>query len=84
MAEPPDIGGGQPWVLLGGFLVPIIILFAFFIGTLHSVNRFPLHDGEHYRPDIRVVGRQWWWQVEYMADTPDHRVVSAMLTRSTN
>jgi cytochrome c oxidase subunit 2 len=26
---------------------------------------------------IRLVGRQWWWQIEYQQDTPPYRVTTA-------
>lgn len=66
--EPYDAGGGHKWILVGGFAIPTVILAVIFVATLSTSNRFPLHDGEHYRPDIRVVGRQWWWEVQYVGD----------------
>ncbi len=66
--EPFDAGGGHKWILIGGFAVPSVILAVIFVATLGTIDRFPLHDGEHYRPDIRVVGRQWWWEVQYVGD----------------
>jgi cytochrome c oxidase subunit II len=72
-----DVGGGQQWIFIGGFLIPGVVLGALFVLTLRLVDRFPLHDGGHYRPDIRVVGRQWWWEVQYVGKSPDAQVVTA-------
>jgi len=74
---PHDVGGGHRWVQIGGFLIPAIVLFAIFGAALRSLDRFPLHDGEHYKPDIRVTARQWWWQVQYLSDSPDKQVTTA-------
>jgi heme/copper-type cytochrome/quinol oxidase subunit 2 len=75
-----DAGGGHKWILIGGFAVPSVILAVIFVATLGAIDRFPLHDGEHYRPDIRVVGRQWWWEVQYVGDKT---LVATPRTRST-
>jgi cytochrome c oxidase subunit 2 len=75
--DPPDVGGGQSWIMLGGFVVPVIVLSALLGGSVRTMDRFPLHDGEHYRPDVRVVGRQWWWEVRYVSDSPSREVTSA-------
>jgi cytochrome c oxidase subunit 2 len=75
--ESPDVVGGQRWLLIGGFLAPAIILGSFLFATLRTVNRFPLHDDNQYRTDIRIVGRQWWWEVQYEGDRGSTRIVSA-------
>jgi len=68
--EPVDIGGGQRWVLLGGFGIPTIILAAIFIATLSTINAFPVHDGaQPHSPDIVVMGHQWWWEVHYVGES---------------
>lgn len=64
--EPVDVGGGQGWILIGGFLIPFAILATIFVLGLNTMSAFPVHDGGHMRPEIRVVGHQWWWEVQYL------------------
>jgi cytochrome c oxidase subunit 2 len=76
--EPVETGGGQEFIFVGGFLLPIVVLAVVLIATLSVVNRFPLHEDGHFRPDIRIVGRQWWWEIDYEGgDGHSTRVVSA-------
>jgi cytochrome c oxidase subunit II len=62
---PADAGGGQGWILLGGLLIPGVVFVAIFVATLQTMSAFPMGHEEHDSPDIRVVGRQWWWDAEY-------------------
>jgi cytochrome c oxidase subunit 2 len=74
---PVDAGGGQGWILIGGIAVPFVILVVIFGWTIAELENFPLHgDGEH-RADIRITGRQWWWDVEYVGESPNQRVKTA-------
>lgn len=79
---PPDTGGGQMWLLIGGFAVPFIVLSVIFVLGLHLMAEFPIH-GDHMmsegvnstksrvaKPDILVTGYQWWWKVEYFDGAP--------------
>ncbi len=74
---PVDVGGGQYWILIGGFAIPALVLSVILYGTLHTANRFPLHDQAHYRADIRLVGRQWWWEVDYDGGAGATRIITA-------
>lgn len=74
---PAEEGGGHSWILIGGIVVPGVVFAALFVLTLRDMDRFPLHDGSVHEPEIRITGRQWWWEVEYMGDSPAHRVVTA-------
>ncbi len=80
---PVDAGGGQNWILIGGFLIPFIVLATVFVAGLESMAAFPLggpHQGMgHAMPpaDIRVTGHQWWWQVEYIKGAPPQHMMSA-------
>jgi cytochrome c oxidase subunit 2 len=76
--EPWDTGGGQTWIVIGGFGIPVVILFVFFVLTVVWLTRFPVHDGhdmEH--PDIRVIGHQWWWEVRYLRQPADQQFTTA-------
>jgi cytochrome c oxidase subunit 2 len=64
---PHDAAGGQRWVAIGGFLIPGIAFGAVFFATLRTMAAFPVdhaHHG-HRETEIRVVGHQWWWEVQY-------------------
>ncbi|HEX6534532.1 MAG TPA: cytochrome c oxidase subunit II [Gemmatimonadaceae bacterium] len=69
-------GSGLAWVMVGGIIVPAIVLtatFVFTVATLHA-NAAP------WRPPaatIRVVGHQWWWEVHYVGGSPAAEVVTA-------
>lgn len=76
--EPVDIGGGQEWILTGGFLIPLTILATIFVLGMTTLAAFPVHDRiEHEHPDIRVTAHQWWWQLDYLGGPPDQHFTSA-------
>ncbi|HJT90204.1 MAG TPA: cytochrome c oxidase subunit II [Bryobacteraceae bacterium] len=75
---PIDVGGGQPWILIGGFGIPFIVLAAVYVVGLNSMAAFPLEGPRETAPaDIRVTGHQWWWQIDYMKGPLDHHVTTA-------
>ncbi|HKT47457.1 MAG TPA: cytochrome c oxidase subunit II [Candidatus Acidoferrales bacterium] len=74
---PVRIGGGHAWVLGGGFAFPAVILFIVFISGLAIMSDFPIHDGPKTAPEIRIVGHQWWWQVEYLEGSVDQHFTTA-------
>lgn len=66
---PIDIGGGQGWIALGGLAVPLVVLCVLFVLGLRLLASFPIHDpmNQHaIKPDIVVIGHQWWWEVHYV------------------
>lgn len=73
---PVDAGGGERWVWIGGFLLPVLVFAAVFVATLTTLGQFPMahHPGQ---PEIEVVGHQWWWEVHYTGGGPDRRVTTA-------
>ncbi len=79
--EPIDAGGGQGWIAIGGFAIPSIILFVFFILSLRGMAEFPMHEdhaGPHAaNPEIRVIGHQWWWEVQYIGGPVDRQFTTA-------
>jgi len=74
---PVDVGGGHSLVFVGGFLTPTIVLALILLATLSTVSRFPLHEEGHFRPDLRIVSRQWWWEIDYEGDGHSTRVITA-------
>jgi cytochrome c oxidase subunit 2 len=76
--EPIDVGGGQGWILIGGLIIPALTFAVLFVLTLLKMDEFPLHDPAlEHAPEIRVIGHQWWWEVEYLGDTPNARIKTA-------
>jgi cytochrome c oxidase subunit II len=57
-----------PWtgrlVVLGGVLVPVIVLSALWILTLSDMSALS-ETGRSATLKVQVVGHQWWWEVRY-------------------
>lgn len=76
---PIDIGGGQTWIAIGGLGVPLLLLSVIFILGLKLLAAFPIH-GMHdhaMKPDILIIGHQWWWEVHYLDGEPDQQFTTA-------
>lgn len=73
---PADAEGGVSWILIGGVIVPFVILTVVFILNVDTLSGFPMHDGE-VKPEIRVVGHQWWWEIQYLSDDPSQQFITA-------
>jgi cytochrome c oxidase subunit II len=75
---PIDTGGGQIWIAIGGIAVPLLVLSLLFVLGLQLLTDFPIHGMHHgagstvmaasMKPEIRITGHQWWWEVEYLND----------------
>jgi cytochrome c oxidase subunit 2 len=63
---PADTGGGQHWIIFGGFLFPALTLASMYVYSLKSMSDFPLNKGMDGAPQIRVTGHQWWWEIQYL------------------
>lgn len=75
---PVDIGGGQKWIVIGGFTIPVLILAVVFISGLDVLADFPMHDGAMLMPaQMRIVGHQWWWEVHYIEGPLQHHFITA-------
>lgn len=78
--------GGQMWIVVGGIAVPLIVLTVLFVLGLQLLRDFPIH-GMHganhaqmqrsMKPDIRIIGHQWWWEIEYLNDDPSLQFTTA-------
>ncbi|MHB8755022.1 MAG: cytochrome c oxidase subunit II [Candidatus Acidiferrales bacterium] len=83
---PIDSAGGEIWIAIGGMAVPFIILTILFVLGLNLLAAFPIH-GMHdamtiraqdaMKPDIRITGHQWWWQIDYLSDDPSKQFTTA-------
>lgn len=72
--EPDSRGGdtGRNWPILGGIALPFVVLaivFGYNLYTLAAVE----NPGTKPAIKIEVVGRRWWWEVNY----PDQGIVTA-------
>ena len=75
---PWNAGANQRWITIGGFIVPAIAFGTIFIVMLRAMNTFPMnHSGGDHPADVRVVGHQWWWQVEYLNPQVAQETVTA-------
>lgn len=77
---PIDAGGGQGWITIGGMLIPFIVLFVIFVLGLQLLASFPIHEAsqqKNMKPDILIVGHQWWWEVHYLNPDPSMQVTTA-------
>jgi cytochrome c oxidase subunit 2 len=76
---PIDIGGGQTWITIGGMLIPLTILFVIFVLGLNLLESFPIADPSHSntKPDILIIGHQWWWEVHYLNKQTNLQVTTA-------
>jgi cytochrome c oxidase subunit 2 len=75
--EPWDTGGGQGWIWVGGFAIPFLVLAGVFVFATERMNEFPIGEHAHYKPQIQVIGHQWWWEVRYIGGPPDTHFVTA-------
>lgn len=83
---PIDVGGGQAWIAIGGLAIPMLVLTVIFVLGLRLLAAFPIH-GTHnamhggsepgMKPDILIVGHQWWWEVHYLDGDPYQQFTTA-------
>lgn len=85
--EPLDAEGGQMWIAIGGIAIPLVVLTVLFVVGLSLMSDFPIHgmpgmpsSGQMVRnmkPQILIVGHQWWWEIHYLNDDPSKSFVTA-------
>lgn len=66
---PIDVGGGERWVFFGGFFLPAVTFIVIFVLSIVAMGGFPkAHAAEPIDPvpELRVTGRQWWFDAEYL------------------
>lgn len=65
---------GNRWVVIGGLIMPALVLSAVLVVSLGAMGR-----ERHPRPSltINVIGHQWWWEARYeFANLPDRFVTA--------
>lgn len=84
---PIDAGGGESWIAIGGIAIPLVVLSILFVWGLDLLRAFPIH-GMHgaghqqtmahsMKPDILIVGHQWWWEIHYLNDDRSKQFITA-------
>ena len=59
---------GKGWVIFGGLVAPALVFTACFIASIIVMDAVPVEGKHHHmdmKPDIIVIGHQWWWEVRY-------------------
>lgn len=72
-----DAGGGQSWILIGGFAIPFVVLCGMFVFAMERMSDFPIRDGGQVTPQIEVIGHQWWWEVHYLSGGVSEHFITA-------
>ncbi|HMM76642.1 MAG TPA: c-type cytochrome [Gammaproteobacteria bacterium] len=68
---PAEEEKGRPWILIGGLGVPAAVFLAFFGLMFSPMKASPTHRHADKPADIRIIGRQWWFEAEYRGERPD-------------
>jgi cytochrome c oxidase subunit II len=61
-------GDGLRWIVIGGIVVPSLILVSVLVLTVTTQAAIATPAGADLT--VRVTGRQWWWEVRYLARAP--------------
>jgi cytochrome c oxidase subunit 2 len=69
-------GGGLRWIVLGGIVIPTVILAAVFVLTV-STQAAVAKPSTTPALTVRVTGRQWWWEVQYLDRQPSLMAATA-------
>jgi cytochrome c oxidase subunit 2 len=85
--EPIESGGGEIWIAIGGLTIPLIVLTALFIAGLVLLAEYPIHGtraplspaqmAQSMKPEILVIGHQFWWEIQYLNDDPTKQFTTA-------
>jgi cytochrome c oxidase subunit II len=69
-------GAGVRWVVVGGMIVPAIVLaltFAFTIATENATAAPPKIAGM----TVEIIGHRWWWEVRYREGGQGQTIITA-------
>jgi cytochrome c oxidase subunit II len=74
---PVERGGtGLRWVVIGGIVVPAVVLVAALVATVLTQAAVAAPASPPALV-VRVIGHQWWWEVRYLNHSPDSVVTTA-------
>jgi cytochrome c oxidase subunit 2 len=69
-------GTGLRWVVIGGIVVPAVVLVAALVATVLTQAAVAAPASPPALV-VRVIGHQWWWEVRYLNHSPDLIVTTA-------
>jgi cytochrome c oxidase subunit II len=69
-------GGGLRWIVIGGIVVPTVILVVVFVLTMVT-QAAVASPATPPALTVRVTGHQWWWEVQYLDPAPDRIATTA-------
>jgi cytochrome c oxidase subunit 2 len=69
-------GDGERMILIGGALVPAIILLGVFVFSLPTLSATET-PATRPRYMMHITGHQWWWEVNYLSADPGFRITTA-------
>jgi len=84
--ESVESGGGEMWITIGGLIIPFIVLTALFVAGLSLLSDFPIPSAHAHtrsqmaqsmKPNILIIGHQWWWEIRYLNDDPSKEFTTA-------
>jgi cytochrome c oxidase subunit II len=55
---------GSAWIVLGGVVVPVVVLTGIYFLTLHTLSVIPAFATQP-TVTVELIGHQWWWEVRY-------------------
>jgi len=65
---PIETTSGTSWILIGGILIPGVVLAVLYVISLQALASFPLA-GQGGEPlNMRIIGQQWWFSAEYLLE----------------
>ncbi|HJR17533.1 MAG TPA: cytochrome c oxidase subunit II [Gemmatimonadales bacterium] len=64
------------WVLAGGVALPAVVLTPLFVFSLSTFAGLTPRD-DTGALDLVVIGKQWWWDVQYHGEKPQDRLRTA-------
>ena len=71
-----DEGGGVGWIVIGGIIVPAIILTGVFVLTMRTQAAVAAPAGAPALT-VQITGHRWWWEVRYLDASPLGLAVTA-------
>lgn len=69
-------GGGLSWIVIGGVVMPAIILLGTMVYSLAVLAQTSRPNGKPALA-VQVVGHRWWWEVRYPGTSPEQVFVTA-------
>ena len=73
---PMPRGGGLSWIVIGGVVMPAIILLGTMVYSLAVLAQTSRPNGKPALA-VQVVGHRWWWEVRYPGTSPEQVFVTA-------